>query len=129
VGNLPNVEPATWVAMERIFEMRPDISHMFIRSDEGGWHVYRDHPSGQHAEVDANLAEMFRNDPALTEVEIWRHPKEQPRVATPADPFMGPEGGASAAIRASYLAGEISLDEFGKAIRQLHGAPKHQSLN
>ena len=104
----PKIDSASWKAAERIFKLCPSISHMIVRSEQGGWHVYRDYPSAQHFEVDESLAERCRSDAALTEVEMWRHPSEPPRVATPADPFMSSWSGAAAALKASYEAGELS---------------------
>ncbi|NRQ19185.1 hypothetical protein [Ensifer sesbaniae] len=98
-------------ALTRIFELLPHLGSLTIQTTTGDIRVTRDFASGYAAEVDRMLAEIFRNDPAVTGIVVPATGTAPEHTATHDNPYWSPDGKTLAAVDAALASGEITPQE------------------
>jgi hypothetical protein len=95
---------------------------LVVHTAAGKVTVTRDLPSDYTTQVDRLLAEIFKNNAAVTGIEFLG--LENPHTATPDDPYWSPQGKAYASIKEAAAQGEITPEEAIAAYRHLADAPQ-----
>lgn len=106
--------------LTRILDLFPAVSHLVVQTTSGDCRVSRDFPSGFTAEVDQRLADIFRDNPAVTGIVFPATSSRPDHTATPDDPHWSPEGKASADILAALTHGGIGADEAAGQLVHVH---------
>lgn len=104
----PALSSETNYALTRIFQLLPHLGSLTVQTTHGEIRVTRDFASGYAAEVDRTLAEIFRNDPAVTGIVVPATGTAPGHTATRDNPYWSPDGKTLPAIDAALASGEIT---------------------
>lgn len=109
-GDLPALptDKHTDALLIRLFEYRPDLHALTIRTENGDVLVRRTFPSDKADTVDALIVSFFALMPQATGLVLHG---EKAHVATPDAPYASRFGKEIATIRRALEAGEISAEE------------------
>jgi hypothetical protein len=119
---LEQIDAGTRQALEQILEFFTEVGGLVVHTVAGKVNVTRDFPSDYTTQVDRLLAEILKNNAAVTGIEFLG--LENPHTATPDDPYWSPQAKAYASIERAAARGEITPEEAIAAYRRLAGAPK-----
>jgi hypothetical protein len=120
--DIGQINAATRQALEQILELFTEVGGLVVHTAAGKVTVTRDLPSDYTTQVDRLLAEIFKNNAAVTGIEFLG--LENPHTATPDDPYWSPQGKAYASIKEAAAQGEITPEEAIAAYRHLADAPQ-----
>ncbi|MET4692154.1 hypothetical protein [Sinorhizobium fredii] len=110
-NDAPALSAGTNSALTRIFELFPHLGSLTVQTTGGDIRVTRDFASGNAAEVDRMLADIFGNDQAVTGIVFSATGTKPEHIATPDNPYWSPDGKTLAATDAALAAGEITPQE------------------
>jgi len=118
--DIGQINAATRQALEQILELFTEVGGLVVHTAAGKVTVTRDFPSDYTTQVDWLLAEIFKNNAAVTGIEFLG--LENPHTATPDDPYWSPQGKAYASIAETRARGEITPEDAIAAYRRLADA-------
>lgn len=99
-------------SIEEIFELFPSVSFLTLQTAWGEGMVMRDYPSGYPQRVDRLLADIFRQNPAITGITFPAREGQPAHTATPEYPFWSAEGQSRVERVKAFLA-EIAVRKVG----------------
>ncbi|MWV47906.1 hypothetical protein GRS96_01295 [Rathayibacter sp. VKM Ac-2803] len=107
--------PETLEAAVRILRLLPEIERLTVSTPHGSIGVERRSSVTAWRAADRVTMALLASSPDVTGVVAHPFdPRDGFRFATPSDPFLTRDGGASAAIRASEHLGEITAAEAAR---------------
>ncbi len=115
--SLEQIDAATRQALERILELFTEVGGLVVQTTAGDVSVTRDFPSDYTIQVDPLLKEIFKNNPAVTEIKFLG--SENPHTATPDDPHWSAHGKAYASIDKAAARGELTPAAATAAYRRI----------
>ena len=111
------IDAATRQGFEQILELFTEVGGLVVQTTAGDVSVTRDFPSDYTIQVDRLLKEIFKNNSAVTAIKFLSN--ENPRTATPDDPYWSAHGKAYARIEEAATRGELAPDAAIVAYRRL----------
>jgi hypothetical protein len=84
--------PEATRSIEEIFELFPSVSFLTLQTAWGEGMVMRDYPSGYTQRVDRLLANIFKQNSAITGIIFAAREGQPAHTATPDHPFWSAEG-------------------------------------
>ncbi len=99
-------------SIEEIFELFPSVSFVTLQTAWGEGMVMRDYPSGYTQRVDRLLANIFKQNSAITGITFPAREGQPAHTATPDHPFWSAEGQIGVERVRAFLK-EIALRKAG----------------
>jgi hypothetical protein len=99
-------------SIEEIFELFPSVSFLTLQTTWGEGMVMRDYPSGYTQRVDRLLANIFKQNSAITGIIFPAREGQPAHTATPHHPFWSAEGQIGVERVRAFLR-EIALRKAG----------------